>query len=331
MPQAPSTRRKSSRSLNSLIKLAAMSLTLAAAVVATGYYIWLMVRGPEKQGTAQSSIVGASPAVQTTQPKPPSVPQTTLNRIAQAENARQNKPTGPLYDVRSRDVELSYQAIELDAPQVQEALELLKKYQQAATWRERLPLVFEPERCEPLLLEHYDKRGAVDPENGKLIASGIITAGSSQVLNLRFACAARPDSGMRANFHRKRNGQLLLDWESWVAWSEKTWPALKKERLPLPAVMRAVASESSYYNYEFGEDWRWLAVKLRSPDGLHSVTGYVPRSSVLAVALGNLIGVPVPAGIKEGTPIPALRPSGSKALVTVRVAFPQNAQSDHCV
>ena len=98
-----------------------------------------------------------------------------------------------------------------------------------------------------------------------------------------------------------------------------------------PVLMRAIASESSCYNYEFSENWCWLAVKLRSPDGLNNVTGYVERNSVLGIALANLIGVPLPQNLPDGTPIPALKLPGSKALDTVRLAFPNMAQSDHCV
>lgn len=144
----------------------------------------------------------------------------------------------------------------MNGPQVAEA--------QAANWRERLAFVFEPERVETLMQGQYEKRGEKDPDHSRLPAAGIIAAGTSKALNLHFACTTRPDAGMRANFHRTRGGSLLLDWESWVAWSEMNWPDFKQERSQREVVMRAIASESSYYNYEFSESWRWLAVKLRS-------------------------------------------------------------------
>ena len=72
-------------------------------------------------------------------------------------------------------------------------------------------------------------------------------------------------------------------------------------------------------------------MKLHSPDRLQNVTGYVERKSILGIALANLIGVPLPHKQPDGTPMPALKLPGSKSLVTVRLAFPSNAQSDHCV
>ncbi|MFN0079612.1 MAG: hypothetical protein ACKVY0_24375 [Prosthecobacter sp.] len=336
--QRPTPRTGNARQRTSQLKLVAVSLAFAAALAATGYYALRLLSGPvvKPVPTAdsrpqQSKSPTGSTILATPASKAPAQPQTTLSRIGQVEAAKQNKPAGPLYDPRSSNAALAYESLPLESPQVAEAQAVLTKYAQAATWRERLPFVFAPERIEALMQEQYEKRGQKDPEHGGLLAAGIITAGTSTVLNLQFACATRPDAGMRANFHRNRNGKLMLDWESWVAWTEKTWPEFKQEHSQLSVVMRAVASESSYYNYEFSEGWRWLAVKLRSPDGLHNVTGYIERNTVLGIALANLIGVPLPHKLPDGTPMPALKLPGSKALVTVRLAFPAKAQSDHCV
>jgi len=329
---------KKKRRKKSARVLATYGLALVGAVAGTGYFGFLLFQGPQAKpmtdvaprktdATASSTILATSPAA----PEEPKQIQTTLAQIAKVEAAKQGTPGGPLYEPGSTNVVLAYESLKLDASQVVEAQAVLTKYLQVANWRERLPFVFEPERVEPLLLEQYEKRGQSDPEHGALVSAGIINAGTSKVLNLQFACSTRPDSGMRANFHRTRSGKLLLDWESWAAWSEQTWPDFKKERPQVPVLMRAVASESSYYNYEFGEKWNWLAVKLRSPDGLHNVTGYVERNSLMGLALANLIGVPLPHKLPDGTPMIALNPPGSKALVTVRLAFPNKAQSDHCV
>lgn len=304
------------------------------AVLTVCYFVMLLRGAQEKPVMEPRNVVTASSTILATPTAVPEAPkqiQTTLAQIAKVEAAKQGKPGGPLYDPRSSNVALSFESIQADDPQVTEAQAVLARYLQAASWRERLPFVFEPERVEALMQRQYEERKDRDPEHGRLLAAGIITAGSSKVLNLQFACTTRPDAGMRANFHRTRAGKLLLDWESWVAWSEKAWPDFKQERSQLEVVMRAVASESSYYNYEFSESWRWLAVKLRSPDGLHNVTGYVERNSIFGVALANLIGVPLPHNLPDGTPMPALKLPGAKALVTVRLAFPNKAQSDHCV
>ena len=52
---------------------------------------------------------------------------------------------------------------------------------------------------------------------------------------------------------------------------------------------------------------------------------------MLGLAMANLIGVPLPHKLPDGTPMPALNMPGSKSLVTVRLAFPNKAESDSCV
>lgn len=305
---------------------------------------------PKPQGPASSAILGAvpgpAPASPPAQPAaseriqaemaklkrgdaPPAQP--TFSELIQKEVADQKKGKGALYDEPGRSQALAYERLSLDDPLVVEAGKVLANYLSAGHWRARRDFVFDPGRMEGLMQEQYEKRQVEDPEHGALINAGILTAGSSKVINLQFACYSRLDGGLRANFHQTVGGKWRLDWESWVGWGDKSWQEFKEERTPIETTMRAVASESSYYNYEFSESWRWLAVKLRSPDGLHSVTGYVERNSLTGVALANLIGVPLPHKLPDGTPMPALRMPGAKALVTLKLAFRPKAESDHCV
>lgn len=277
-------------------------------------------------GTTTPVTAKAAPAA-----KPEGAQPVTLQMIAKTEAARQAKPAGPLYEKQSQPVALSFTGVKLDAPEVKEAQEVLAEFLKTAAWQERLRLVFHPEITEARMQEYYEKRGLHDPEQGALLGAGYIAAGDSRVLNLQFACPTRPEAGLRANFHQTRGGKLLLDWESWSAWCEMDWPDFKKERSAREVTMRAIASESSYYNYEFSDPWNWLAVKLRSADGLHTVTGYIQRNTALGIALANLIGVPIPHQLPADAPLPAIKPAGSKSLVTLRLRYPVNAQSNSCV
>jgi hypothetical protein len=251
--------------------------------------------------------------------------------VAKMELDQIEKASGPLYNERSTNLAIKFGGVSLTDPEAVKAREVVKSFQQAKSHQERLAFVFNAKKCAPLMQEHYEKRAEKDPECGQMLGAGYITTGSSKVLYLILECAARPDSGMRANFHFTKTGKPMLDWESWAAWCEMSWADLKKERPQRSVLMRAVASESSYYNYEFSEDWRWLAVKLRSADGLQTVTGYVSRDSVAGIAMANLIGVALPHNLPPETPLPQMRGVGAKSLVTVRLAYPPSSQSDHCV
>ena len=330
-------KRKRRKGKNNL-RIFACCLALIAAVAATIYFGFLLFRGPkvkavaarpaQKGETTRSSTVPAAPA---SAPKEPKQMPLTLPQIAKMEAAKRGTPTEPPDASASSNAEPEYVPLKLEDPRVVEAQEVLAEYEMAVNWRDRLPYVFEPERVEPLLREQYEKRGQSDPEHGSFLGAGLLTSGTSQVINVRYACRTRTEAGLRANFHRSAAGKLLLDWESWAAWSDKTWPTFKQERPQTPVLMRAIASESDYYNYEFSDARRWLAVKLRSPDGEHSVTGYVKRGSAAGFKLAQLTGAASGFKLPDGTPMPPLHPPGSKTVVTVRLAFPSNAQSDHCV
>jgi hypothetical protein len=69
---------------------------------------------------------------------------------------------------------------------------------------------------------------------------------------------------------------------------------------------------ADYYNYEFTDRKKYLCWKLTSPDGKHTIYAY----SLQATHLKFL----------------ANRYSSNKALpITVRVAFPEKAESNECV
>jgi hypothetical protein len=72
-----------------------------------------------------------------------------------------------------------------------------------------------------------------------------------------------------------------VDWESWVGWSEMSWPAFLAEKPKQAKLFRVVLRETQYYNYAFADEHRWKSYNLESPDGEHSVFGYVELGSAL--------------------------------------------------
>lgn len=214
--------------------------------------------------------------------------------------------------------------LDTNSPEVIEARSVLDAYLSAPTWRQKLPHIFRAARCESLMADYYEKRCEPEPEPRAFLGAGYITGGESKLVNLSFSCPSRPEAGVCASFHRSAAGKLLLDWAAWIGFSEKSWSDLKKQRPVIPTLVRAMAEESDYYNYEFTDQGRWLAVKLRSPDGEHYVTGYCDRGSGTGIALSNLVGGSLSQ--KASKEMPAAR-----IAVTVRVAFPVAAQSDNCV
>lgn len=80
----------------------------------------------------------------------------------------------------------------------------------------------------------------------------------------------------------EQTGDWLLDWESFVGYSQLGWDDLR-EQLPTEAVfVRGYATLSDYYNFEFDSPSELLCVRIDSPDNFHAIYAYVDRTSELA-------------------------------------------------
>lgn len=320
---------------------------VVVVVVSLSAYLYLLIRGPKRSTFVappdQPYLEEAPPLVRGLPQQQDSdavrrkliskgAPSPTLTGIARHKASEMSRPVGPAYDPASTNVELAAEQLDATHPLVQEAAAALEDYRKATSVANRQPVVFESGDIEKRMSAWYGlQQTASDPVPGELKGATLITAGESKVVMLGYECPQRPDALLPAYFHRAPGGRLLLDWEAWTAWGEMSIPDFKRSRSLIPILMRLVASESNYYNYEFADTSRFLAVKLRSADGQHSITGYVLRKSLLGTAVANLIGVPLLNKLPDGTPMPPLRRPGTKSPVTLRVAFPPSSQSDHCV
>jgi hypothetical protein len=101
---------------------------------------------------------------------------------------------------------------------------------------------------------------------------------------------------------------LKIDWESWIGWSEMPWDQFLAAKPVSGKLFRVWLSPVDYYNFGFADDLKWQSYLLVSPDGEHSVYGYVERGSVLDNRL---------------RPSPDVK----KSPLTVTLSFPENATS----
>lgn len=110
--------------------------------------------------------------------------------------------------------------------------------------------------------------------------------------------------------------RLLFDWESWVGHSEVAWESMGKKGKdePSPFLTRVVLSRTTYFNYHFTDDRKWVSYHLQSPDGEYSLYGYVQAGSRRHTELEGLLN-----GRRQGKRL-------KKTAVTLRVAFPEGAR-----
>lgn len=152
-----------------------------------------------------------------------------------------------------------------------------QKFLEAKTVEELLPVVYEPALVGPKIREAYQSKPpraegmdafGVDEMigfTGKVALVQVRTRGLEQ----KQMCLVETPDGWR------------VDWESWVGWSEMSWPAFLAEKPKRAVLFRVVLRETQYYNYLFADERRWKSYRLEAPDGEHAVFGYVEKGSLI--------------------------------------------------
>ena len=111
----------------------------------------------------------------------------------------------------------------------------------------------------------------------------------------------------------RSGGDYLIDWESWVAWSEMGWEDLFTKRPTESVEVRALCQVDNYYNRLFRDEAKWLAVKLEYPGGERLIYGYIDQANdSLSRLVGDLI-------------------RGRSEPLTLKIRYPEGAVADNQV
>lgn len=115
-----------------------------------------------------------------------------------------------------------------------------------------------------------------------------------------------------AGFLSYTEDKILLDWESYVGYSEMSWEELAKNKPTKPVRLRVSGNLSQYYNEEFANEKDWQSVALTNPSEREAIYGYVKRGSAAYQELFNfglsnnrkvILEVYFPKGAKEGNQV----------------------------
>lgn len=89
-----------------------------------------------------------------------------------------------------------------------------------------------------------------------------------------------PDHSVKPIAAERMNDGYVIDWESWVGYSEVPWEEVRKVRPTEPVLFRVLCSPVQYYNFGFTDDRKWRSYRLQSPDRKHTLYGYVEWLSI---------------------------------------------------
>jgi len=205
--------------------------------------------------------------------------------------------------------------IEVDIPPEHKAQmnDAMQNYWQAKSWEAKLAYVRDPERTGPRMQDFYEVQNQSDPVSGRLEGAMRFRYNGLEVTTLSYS-SSRVNGKVEVALLKDASGGWKMDWESYTGYSEMAWDAFKKNRPSSPKFFRTFAGPGEYWNFEFADEMKYLSVHLLSPDGLVSLHGYCERESSLGREVGSVLA----------------RTPGKQPII-FRLAFPENAESDHCV
>ncbi len=180
---------------------------------------------------------------------------------------------------------------------------VVRRFFAAETIDEMARWVRDRERVLPLMRGFYARRGhEFRPEACKAVGedeTAFVEGAMTAVL------VTLGDWSQRQIALRETPGGFLVDWESWVGYSEMSWEEFARDKPVEPRVFRVRMKREAYYNFGFSDDSQWLCFRLLSPAD-DMLWGYAREES----APGKLHTWHL--GDRE-------------ELVTLRLRFPENA------
>lgn len=185
----------------------------------------------------------------------------------------------------------------------QEVEAFCKKLAATKTVEELAPLVLPIEEIELKLSRYYADREVRFPEFERVKLNMLARQRMVAILE-----TIEEVSANRYVLFRRRSGELLLDWESYVQYCSIPWKSMAQQRPTALQTVRVLSRKIEYYNHEYQSD-QWQSFEISRRDCETVYIGYARKKGVANVQLS-------PIG-----------DSSYAKEVTLAVRYPQDAQS----
>ncbi len=182
-----------------------------------------------------------------------------------------------------------------------------EKFATAPTAEALLPFIREPDRVAPLIKRFYTPQNPWTP-----LPIGLRPDLSDLQVHRNFAVFQLPltDFGTRPIGLEQTPTGFLVDWESFVGYSELSWPDLRQTRPRTPVLLRAVIKPSDYWNLDFPSSSTHAAFQISDFHSDHVLYGYVPVDSDVLLQIKKILL------------------SAPTIHAVIRVRYPENSTND---
>jgi hypothetical protein len=88
---------------------------------------------------------------------------------------------------------------------------------------------------------------------------------------------------------RLPDGGFLVDWESFVFWSDPKWQEFLSKEPAGSSDFRVVVKIENYFNYGYSDPEKWFCYMLKDPENWAHSWGYCPIDSEVGMTLNRMI------------------------------------------
>lgn len=174
--------------------------------------------------------------------------------------------------------------------QVDRVEEHVKRYANAGSIEELLPLVRHPGRVAPMMREWYERHPFENHPFGRMLLFQPMTLETRNFFVVRYDVKAK-DAIETVLVEDMGEEGFLVDWETAVCFQPVSWDHYVKARQTGAMQFRVwiEPDHGGLYSHEFQDEDEWLAIKLTALESDEFLIGYVGRGSDLEQSLQTLM------------------------------------------
>lgn len=196
---------------------------------------------------------------------------------------RENKQQNIESTVTSEDEDRIYIYNPNDKAQSDQLEEFLTGFFSAKFVDDLLPYVRPTENIKEKMINFYGGE-QLDQSPYKQLDVAVNTSQLPHFLS--FKCQT-VDYNVHIGILKYTRDEILLDWESYVGYSDMSWDELREKKPTDLVRLRVTVQRAHYYNDDFSDEQKWQAVSLISPDEKEAIYGYVEKGSAEEQLLFN--------------------------------------------
>lgn len=181
----------------------------------------------------------------------------------------------------SKEEELEREETEMALKFVRRLDTVVGGYLTATTLEEKTNYVRQSERVAPLMKKYYEERPMESRQFQKVeeFVSLGLDKRSFMLVKILLSERVKGRKIIHLVVEETEEGQVLVDWESDVAYQPISLGEYISNKPKDPVDLRLFVSKDNFYNFEFSDAERYLSLKLGDRDSEHYLFGYVERGS----------------------------------------------------